>query len=175
MGRLFPAGRRGHGWRVRLGKLVPHGNFSPPRDGNGYRPSAQRPDRLHVHLRRKRPEIGGILGTLSRQCAPRVTFPRYLPTVRPVDVAAGGPCRWRVGGRTVHRAGTRFLGHPGRLRFPPPSTAIPLRRGRHATSSSPRQPRRRQQRSQPGGRGPSRCCASTPEPARGRRKPSSNW
>jgi hypothetical protein len=188
MGRLLPARRRGDGWRVRLGKLIPHGNFSPPRVGNGYLPSAQRPDRLHVQLRRKGPEIGGILGTLSRQCARWVTFPRYLSTVRPVDVAAWGPYRWRVGGCPVHRAGTGFLGRDGRFRLPPPSTAIPrpvrsalgvaratlFRQARHARSSWPRQPRRTRPRSQPGGRGPSRCCASTPGPARGRRKPSSN-
>jgi hypothetical protein len=189
VGRLFPAPRRRDGRRVRLGKLIPDGNFSPPRLGNRYRPFAQRPDRLHVQLRRKGPEIGGILGTLSRPCARWVTFPRYLPTVRPVNVAAREPYRWGVGGCPVHRAGTGFLGRTGRFQLAPPSTAIArlpglgsgcgngcalFRQGRHARSSWPRQLRRTRQRNQPGGRGPSRCCASRPEPARGRRKPSSN-
>jgi hypothetical protein len=121
---LFSAGRRRYGRRVRLGELVPSGNLSPSFDGNGYRPSAQRPHRLRVQLRRKGPKIDGILGTLSRRCARWVAFPRDLPTVRPDDVAAGRPCRCSARRRPVHRGGTGVVRGGGCLRLPAPSAAI---------------------------------------------------
>ena len=184
---LFAAGGRRHGRRVRLGELVPPGNVSPSCDGNGYRPSAQRPHRLRVQLRRKGPKIYGILGTLSRRCARWVAFSRDLPPSDPTTSQPGDPAGAVLGGALfivlvpvlfgvlVPSAPAAVSCNPPRPEAGPAAWRFAFVLDEHVREViRARRPRRRRRRTQPGGRGPSICCASTPARARGRRKPSNN-